>query len=497
MAKFAKHVCLRIFNVLRKKQMKNQKVFFSYSHRDKQIAQKIYWDLIRSGISVWRDQINGEPCANFKEEFLKKVEECEIFFVLDSANYRSNSTWCLLEIEKYFNKKNVTKRMFIGLLQSPGTWRKNYKNEREALYFNKLNEQIYIELFANGIYDNDAQYSQGIDKLIRYFGGTYLPWHQIPEEQDLQDELANIHSNYKMSDAERNSILTDFRIIRQRDLQKAPTTDDRINLWIKDCEFMQLNLIFPYLYLGIRLLNHEKFNEAKRLFQKITENHQEDPRGYRGLGLCLGNIGYYQESKLCYDKAIVYTMKLEGKHLQYLWEIFLNRARVLMELGQFQDAACDLNKALLLAKKSEIDVIHIILDLEFCYQQMNSDIATRITLLEEAKKINCLEEKIYSRLGNCFLEKSNWEKASLLFLRAFELDYSPRNAFALCLCYANLHNQYAINKTLKEIDIEDFQSEEDFYYYGFIQYILGKDNESKFYYNMCNPKLWKWYKDCE
>ena len=98
MAKFAKHVCLRIFNVLRKKQMKNQKVFFSYSHRDKQIAQKIYWDLIRSGISVWRDQINGEPCANFKEEFLKKVEECEIFFVLDSANYRSNSTWCLLEI---------------------------------------------------------------------------------------------------------------------------------------------------------------------------------------------------------------------------------------------------------------------------------------------------------------------------------------------------------------------------------------------------------------
>lgn len=128
---------------------------------------------------------------------------------------------------------------------------------------------------------------------------------------------------------------------------------------------------------------------------------------------------------------------------------------------------------------------------------MNSDIATRITLLEEAKKINCLEEKIYSRLGNCFLEKSNWEKASLLFLRAFELDYSPRNAFALCLCYANLHNQYAINKTLKEINIEDFQSEEDFYYYGFIQYILGKDNESKFYYNMCNPKLWKWYKDCE
>ena len=59
------------------------------------------------------------------------------------------------------------------------------------------------------------------------------------------------------------------------------------------------------------------------MFQKITENHQEDPRGYRGLGLCLGNIGYYQESKLCYDKAIVYTMKLEGKHLQYLWEIFL------------------------------------------------------------------------------------------------------------------------------------------------------------------------------
>lgn len=60
----------------------NPRVFFSYSHRDKQIAQKIYWDLINSGISVWRDQINGEPCANFKEEFLKKVEDCEIFLSL-------------------------------------------------------------------------------------------------------------------------------------------------------------------------------------------------------------------------------------------------------------------------------------------------------------------------------------------------------------------------------------------------------------------------------
>lgn len=475
----------------------NPRVFFSYSHRDKQIAQKIYWDLINSGISVWRDQINGEPCANFKEEFLKKVEECEIFFVLDSQNYRTNSTWCLLEIEKYFNKNDISKRMFVGLLQAPGKWRETFKNERELLYFNKLNEQIYIELFANGIYDNDARYSCGMDRLIRFFGGTYLPWHQIPEEQDLLDELANIDSSYKISDEERNSILSDFRVIRERDLQGAPTIDMRIKLWIQDCEFMGLNLIFPYLYLGIRFLNQQNYKEAMSLFKKIIASHENEPRGYRGLGQCLGNLGDYESAKSCYDKAVDVTKKVRGRHQYFLSEILHNRARVQMEIGNYLAAKEDLEEALSLARKNEFSLLTIMLDLEFCYKQMGDSIGKRISLLEEAMKINCLEEDIYDRMGNCYLEKFNWEQAKVNFLKAYELVSSSRNAFALCLCYANLKNRKAMDDIFKSINVHSLSTEEDVYYYGFLLYILGNDEEAKRYYKKCTSSLWQWYGDSE
>lgn len=58
----------------------NNLIFFSYAWRDRPIAMRIYYDLIRSNLKVWRDQIDGEPAANFKEEFLRKIEECDIFF---------------------------------------------------------------------------------------------------------------------------------------------------------------------------------------------------------------------------------------------------------------------------------------------------------------------------------------------------------------------------------------------------------------------------------
>ncbi|MCQ2338423.1 MAG: TIR domain-containing protein [Paludibacteraceae bacterium] len=471
----------------------NHKVFFSYSHKDKQIAQKIYWDLISSGVAVWRDQVDGEPCANFKDEFLNMVDECEIFLVLDSENYRSNSSWCLLEIEKYFNKQRTPKRMFVGLLQPPGEWRNRFRNEREELYFNKLNEQIYIKLFADGIYDNDAQYAQGMARLIEYFGGSYLPWHTFPEEEDMLDELANIDECYKISDAERNSILADFRIIRQRHLQGAHSTEKRIALWIDDCEFMKLQLIIPYLYSAILLMDEGRYDEAIERFDKIVKYHENDPRGYRGVGLCQGLRSNYCEAVAAFDKALIATDRIGGKHLNYKWEILVNRSRALMEIGDFKSAAEGLNEAMKCAQRSDMDVINTMMELAFCYRRMNYDMGKRIALLEDARKLNVIEERIYVELGNCYLDLCDYGKALEQFKKAYGLVKSVRNAFALFLCYANLHDRNMMNETFRGIDKLLLDNAEDFYYYGYILYIMGDKVGAKSYYGRCNRDLWKWY----
>ena len=67
-----------------------------------QVAMRLYDDLTRSHLEVWRDQIDGDPTANFLEEFLAKIDECDDFIILDSKNYRTKSNWCLTEIERCF-----------------------------------------------------------------------------------------------------------------------------------------------------------------------------------------------------------------------------------------------------------------------------------------------------------------------------------------------------------------------------------------------------------
>lgn len=44
----------------------------SYSWKDMTVASRLYDDLTRSQVCVWRDQIDGDPTSNFLNEFLQK-----------------------------------------------------------------------------------------------------------------------------------------------------------------------------------------------------------------------------------------------------------------------------------------------------------------------------------------------------------------------------------------------------------------------------------------
>ena len=49
----------------------------------------------------------------------------------------------------------------------------------------------------------------------------------------------------------------------------------------------------------------------------------------------------------------------------------------------------------------------------------------------------------------------------------------------------------------KSINVHSLSTEEDVYYYGFLLYILGNDEEAKRYYKKCTSSLWQWYGDSE
>ena len=46
----------------------------SYSWRDSNIASRMYNDLVRSQVHVWRDQVDGDPIEDFQKEFLSAID---------------------------------------------------------------------------------------------------------------------------------------------------------------------------------------------------------------------------------------------------------------------------------------------------------------------------------------------------------------------------------------------------------------------------------------
>ena len=89
------------------------------------VATRLYDDLSRSYINVWRDQIDGDPTEDFLTEFLSKIDNCDDFIVLDSINYRKKSKWCMKEIERCFENRSLRNapRIIVCLLNKNGDWR--------------------------------------------------------------------------------------------------------------------------------------------------------------------------------------------------------------------------------------------------------------------------------------------------------------------------------------------------------------------------------------
>lgn len=476
--------------------MMNKRVFFSYSHKDKQIAQRIYWDLVRSGVVVWRDQIDGEPDVNFKDEFLKKIDEADIFFLLDSHNYRNNSTWCLIEIERFFEykKHKEQKKMLIGLLQPDGEWRHTYTTEIEHRFFELINLQIYFELYTIGIYDNDSIYGSSISKLIEYLGEKYSPWQNIPIEKDLLDELSNIRGSYVLSDNERESILSDFRIIRQRSQQNFKTVDIRMQLWIDDCEKFKLRMIFPYLYRAIWLLNNDSNERALIAFLDITKQFQSDPRGFRGLGVCQYNEGLFAESIQTFNNALMLSCKKENeKHLMMENEILYNMALARIELFDFPQALNDLQKALRINDNKGLATVDLALNIEFCMRMIPTAICHRISVLNKEISRNPFESELYIRKGNCYVEEGKWQLALINYLLGYDRDKTIRNGFAVLNCYCNIGKKDDFNALYEQITTKTPISEEDFYFLGYIYYLNGNMEIAQSLYFRSDTQIREYY----
>jgi tetratricopeptide (TPR) repeat protein len=459
---------------------KTKNIFFSYSWKDRPIAMRIYWDLIRSNHSVWRDQIDGEPVENFKKEFLIKIDECEYFILLDSENYRNISSWCKVELEHFIESKrnNPSKKIILCLIQEDGEWRK-----RDVFFVEHLNLLKYIDFSFKETYDNDNNYECAINEVSYILGSEYVPWYKFPFEKDFEDELSQV--NRKLSDVDREILLNDYKAIRTRKNQGIPV-ELRLETLLIDLKRLRIQSIFPYLLSGINKADLKKYTEAKEVFEEIISLFPKDSRGYRGLGAIYFHLKDFHKSIQTFIKSISITEKYGNKvHKGYLPEIFLNLSSVLIEVKKYEEALSYCLKNYMLSKKNNKLHPQIFLNLDYCYDALGNKVKQQETL-EEGIYYFRGEPEIHGRYAKFFFDCGNIEKAISHYEIAYKYDQSIKYCVALAYTYFivdDILNYLKFENIALELEAQNVPDISDYYHIGLIYYLKNELEQAKYYYS--------------
>ncbi len=470
----------------------------SYSWKDMTVATRLYDDLTRSKIHVWRDQIDGEPTSDFLEEFLSKIDECDDFIILDSKNYRNKSNWCLTEIERCFynREKRNAPRIIVCLLDKDGEWRWQFKNEKFKMLFSKLNMFKYIELYYDGTYDNASIYQQSIRKLCNLFEERYIPWDNLPESRDFIEEL--VSNQTVLQNEDKELLISEYKnIVRLTDLHR--NVNSHFKLWIEDCKYFNISAFFPRwsycLWLGKN--EHAGFydDDCHENFIQLINDFPNDPRGYRGLGSILARIGNYKGAELQLKRSLD-LMSLEENlhHKNYAeYEVKSNLAQVLMNQEKFIDAIPLLKDCFEHSIKVNIKDISIVSNYNYCllYAEKYDD---SLQMLKQCRTVYELEGAYQKKLGFTYTALLENQLASNCFYKSYILHPSPETAY-LYLCRQMVLGKDIDHNFVTQVLNNDIVLDEDNYWKGAICYFLLDDvRMAKEYYDLCECEF-EWYEN--
>lgn len=417
-----------------------QKVFISYSWKDETVALRLYRDLKKQKISIWLDRIDGKATGDFQVEFLKVIEGCDHFIVIDSSNYRHKSTWCETELKACFDRidKQQKVNMIVCLAEADGDWRKPYLSdikERREL-FTRLNAMKYFSIFHDSRYDNDRIYENSLDSIYRILGKESCSWDVFPEESDLIDELDDaLRTSRTICDDDIEALRSVLRAIVLRRRQHHDIVQ-HLDLLENDCRELGLNIFLPRWIKAIWLASNEygdrHSNVCLECLKSLAEDFPEDSRALRGLGSIYARMGMQQNAVEALRQALVLEESRTDQNNSVQYEILCNLSQAYMNSMSYHDACITSGKALSLIEEDEINI-----------QLFENHYESLLHIGNKSKAGSFIEQMVNKhptvpellRAYGCHCIGIGLPETGMPYLtRAYDMMPSTENAFSLLSC---------------------------------------------------------------
>lgn len=479
----------------------SRKIFISYSRKDNMIAMRLYADLVRSHLQVWRDQVDGDKTASFVDEFNAAIDECDDFLILDSRNYRHGSNWCLPEIKRF--KDNVNgkngREMIVCLLEPDGPWRKRFDNAEEEKYYSYVNGKNYFPFYREGIYDNDDVYQQAINSICAMYSERFIAWNMPPEVKDLEDELEK--SNVALTDVDRDNIVQGYKYIC-RLIALNRDVNHHFRIWSGDCESYGLKLFFPrYSWCSWQAndANKGRYDEDSFVqFKRLANDFPDDPRCQFGIGAMASRLDRRREAIIAYKKVLELLERPGNKYMREhtLLEALVGLGVVLINNDQYAEAFGYLLMAydeMLACKRFDIQLVK---HLRLCYSSINNLVQCQ-ELLSPLFENYPLENELHAQYGLVCVQLHNYESALSHLNKAYALSSSIENGLYVLFCKKQM-NHGEVTPENREFALSllnrNDETNDDSFWKAEVCYMILEDNKrAKSFLPRCNFSKFKKY----
>jgi tetratricopeptide (TPR) repeat protein len=508
-----------------------QKIFFSYSWKDHSFAMKLYSDLIKAGLSVWRDEVDISYNDQI-DQIYNILPNCDFQLILDSTKARK-SKWVINEFDIFSNiiKKNPNKKIVRCTIDPI-----DKLSSTEFTGIESFNLIKAFDFSLIGTYDNEGKYKTTLSKLLNFFDLQTSALSLNPTESDFENEISHLN----ISQEERDLLLSDFDIILKRINGNYLSCISRIQCIKSDIiELLNGTINVPasiLLLLGTeygRINNHIK---AKEVFENFVIDYPYDPRGYRGLGSVLlynGNMNDFDDAISAFEKSIELANDIKNRefikddnyraqlkkyhklmHFEKIPESKHNIAQVYLAQEKYSKALKIFDEIKAYFTQKETIYPKLFIDIAYCYSMLNQ-LKNAVKILESGLEYFISDFELNLMMGQILFELktsddiSNLDKNSLLNRSAYHYEiaikFSSKTIKIMtelaCIYYEliNYHHQENLRLNLDTIVKETKkyfpQTIEDNYYYGLTFYLSGDKKKAKNYFEKSEDYSLPYYSD--